>query len=542
MSTATPQPSRVEVARPALTVLDRVNLLLLGVLVLGLCIALWPHWSENPDLSHGYLMPLVFLLLAREARHGTRRYLAARPLTFAASSVLLAAGVLMVCVSGVYAAAVDWSSNLVGFTLTLSGALLLGGCWVSAADRELRLIPFNWPAFTAIALWLLSAPIPPGTYTRVTIQLQLTITDGVLHALHLLGIAAARHGNVIQLANTSVGVEDACSGVRSLISCLFAGLFFSATLVRGFWPRAAIILLAGPIALAMNFARSLVLTLLANAGVDITGTWHDATGFAVLGLTAVILAGLAVLLDRLSATRKAPDASAKEFPEARTSSRWRLRWPVTVALSGTLALAAFFAANTRPSGRGGFPAPNLGAILPAESPGWQVDTSRSLYQFSDTLRTTHLAQRTYLRRSASGVDQITVYLAYWPAGQAPVSLVASHTPDACWPGAGWSLQSRAQPDDPVAIDGRGLPGVESRVFTNGVVPQHVWFWHLYDGHPIAYLDPYSASALLKTALRYGFRHGGDQLFVRVSSNRSWTEIANEPVLKEIFARLQPLGL
>ena len=51
------------------------------------------------------------------------------------------------------------------------------------------------------------------------------------------------------MANSTVGVEEACSGVRSLISCVFAGLFFSATLVRQPWARALIVLLAAPLAL-----------------------------------------------------------------------------------------------------------------------------------------------------------------------------------------------------------------------------------------------------------------------------------------------------
>jgi hypothetical protein len=70
----------------------------------------------------------------------------------------------------------------------------------------------------------------------------------------------------------------------------------------------------------------------------------------------------------------------------------------------------------------------------------------------------------------------------------------------------------------------------------------VWFWHLHDGRPIAYRDPYSAIELLRIAWQYGFRRGGDQLFIRVSSNRPWPELANEPLLRDFFARTQAVGL
>src|SRR5207237_4001264 len=115
------------------------------------------------------------------------------------------------------------------------------------ADESLRLMPWTGSALVAIGLWLLSVPIPPGTYTRLTLGLQLWVSEAVLRALHLLGVAAIRHGNIIELARTTVGVEEACSGVRSLISCLFAGFFFSATLVRAPWARAVIIALAAPL-------------------------------------------------------------------------------------------------------------------------------------------------------------------------------------------------------------------------------------------------------------------------------------------------------
>jgi len=72
--------------------------------------------------------------------------------------------------------------------------------------------------------------------------------------------------------------------------------------------------------------------------------------------------------------------------------------------------------------------------------------------------------------------------------------------------------------------------------------QHVWFWHLYNGAPITQTDPRSARELLKIAWRHGFQREGEQLFVRVSSNRPWEAIAGEPLVAEIFSRLQPLGL
>ena len=52
--------------------------------------------------------------------------------------------------------------------------------------------------------------------------------------------------NLIELARATVGVEEACSGIRSLLSCVFAGFFFAACLVRR--PvRRVVVIVAAPL-------------------------------------------------------------------------------------------------------------------------------------------------------------------------------------------------------------------------------------------------------------------------------------------------------
>ena len=170
-------------------------------------------------------------------------------------------------------------------------------------------------------------------------------------------------------------------------------------------------------------------------------------------------------------------------------------------------------------------------------------TTENLYQFADILRTTQLAERTYRRTIAGQPVLVTVYVAHWSPGQAPVSLVASHTPDACWPGSGWEALPNAEPHAALPLDQRILPVAEHRLFqNNGQPPLHVWFWHVYDGRVINYRDPYSVPALLELALRYGFRREGGQYFVRLSSNAPWETLAADPLIRRLFANLAPTGL
>jgi exosortase len=515
----------------------RISLGLLVLAAAGVSCLLWPQWRSNPDLSHGLFAPVVAAILFAEARRsGPFRYLRPGPALTAGLAACLAAALLAVAAGGLYAAALGWSHAVVGFVLAAALALLLLAGLLVFAREDLRLIPLNWAALLGAGLWLASAPIPPGTYGRITLALQLWVSGNVLRALHVIGIAATQHGNIIELARTSVGVEEACSGVRSLISCVYASLFFSGFLVRRPWARGVVIALAVPLALGMNFIRSLTLTLLANAGVDITGTWHDATGYGILGVTAVILAGLALWLSRHDPEPAAP------APPATGGARGP-----ALFLSGGLGLAAalagvfiFFSVRAP---REDHTAPDVEALLPASFAGWQVNTATDLHRFADTLRTDRFVQRTYLRRDAAGrtVD-LTVYIAYWLPGQASVSQVATHTPDACWPGGGWDPVPVAQTRMRIAAANNQLAAAEYRQFKSQAYLQNVWYWHLYDRQPIPYLDPLSPRNLLEIALRYGFRRAGDQMFVRFSSSRPWEEISREPLVTEIVARLHPLGL
>ncbi len=516
-------------------------LVLAGLAVAALCVHLWPEWLQNPDLSHGLFAPALFGLLIFEGRRrGSMRHPADTAWRRGIRAAVLVFGVAGVIIAGLYSVAIDWTHPLVDFSLAIGVAALLLGALLWLSIGSVRVLPLNWPTVLAAGLWPLCAPIPPGTYARLTIQLQLWVTQLVLEALHLLGIAASTAGNVILLAHTSVGVEEACSGVRSLFSCLVAALFFSAVWVRKPWARLLLIALAPMLAFGMNIVRSLTLTLLANAGVDIGGAWHDLTGFAVLGTTSLILGGLALLLE------EQPAAEDQMRMPTGHPGRAATPWGLLSAYVLAGALVAFFAFHTRSPVRNEVATPNLAAILPSGPASWDVVHTENLYQFTPVLKTEHLMQRTYVRAATTtaGGDpvQITVYLAYWEPDRVPVSLVAMHTPEACWPGSGWISEARAPSEQPFTVGQRTLSPPEYRRFSQAGLSQNVWYWHLYAGRSITQLNPYSAPALLSFAWRYGFRAGGPQWFVRVSSNRPWGDIREEPLLAEIIDQLQPHGL
>jgi exosortase len=507
---------------------------------------LWPEWRINPDLSHGFFaLPIVVMLwirarAEREAGPGLGVSGAAgAALVTAAGLGTLAATFL----ATVYAIALGWSATATLFLLGVAAAGAATVALLLAAGREVRWVALGWPALVIPLVLVLGGPLPPGTYARLSLSLQEGITVGVLEVLRLFGVPAVRVGNVINLGHTSVGVEEACSGVRSLISCVLAGLVLSALLLRSPRRRALLVLAAAPLALLTNFARSLTLTLLARSGVDIAGAWHDGLGFAVLGVTTALLAWMATALEEAPGKPRGTVNAGREPGAPRGGVAGAVGLCALGLAAGWL---VFVAARTERAERGTGEAPNLARIIPAEpaAAGWAVEARDDLGRFAGILRTEHLLERSY---RGVGVDgrpvQVTVYAAWWPAGAASVSSVATHTPDACWPGTGWEIVAaeNVRRDLPLARGG-AVGEAEQRFFRFGRMPQWVWYWHVVDGAPLRPFEPRSWRDQLKMFFQQGVRRDAAQAFVRLSANRPWEEVADEALVSELLAGIAELGV
>jgi exosortase/archaeosortase family protein len=164
------------------------------------------------------------------------------------------------------------------------------------SDARLRAAAlFLFPAL----IWMLSAPLATAVENAVSLFLLRKVVAVVFAVFSLLGLPLVQEGNVLVLPRGQVGVADACSGIRSLTGCLFAGSFLAAVFLDRFWKKALLVAAAMGFAFLTNLLRSLFLTSWAYAyGSDaIEGRLHDGTGYAVLGLTC---AGLFCLLPLFS--------------------------------------------------------------------------------------------------------------------------------------------------------------------------------------------------------------------------------------------------
>lgn len=183
-------------------------------------------------------------------------------------------------------------------------------------DARVRLV--SWFMFPCL-VWLVSAPMVSVVENNLNLFLLGKVTKGVFFVFDLLGMPIEQQGNVLVLppvvegqAN-QVGVADACSGIRSLTACLFAGSFLASVYLDRIWKKVALVAAAMLFAVCTNLLRGIFLTAWAyNYGHEaIEGLVHDAAGYAVLGLTVL---GLLCLLPLFSLRISFSDADDEEPP------------------------------------------------------------------------------------------------------------------------------------------------------------------------------------------------------------------------------------
>lgn len=163
---------------------------------------------------------------------------------------------------------------------------------------------YGWPGIRTLGMsflfLLVAMPMPSAVHGPLVGGLQDKIATINTEILNLIGIPAQQVGSLIHLPAGTVGIDEACSGIRSLQSTIMATIFIGyLTLKRVSWQ---VLLFVGGISLAVvgNVIRSLYLCLIANAkGIEAIEGVHDAAGWSILVFTTVGVIALSWLLNRL---------------------------------------------------------------------------------------------------------------------------------------------------------------------------------------------------------------------------------------------------
>ena len=272
-------------------------------------LALWnnlaAHWSANPQYGYGWLVPLLQIALVH------RRW-STRPGPQSSASwgkwlALTAAGALLptwiVAQPSPDWVLVNWllAGEVVALTLGVV-ALLGGGAWMRH---------FAFPI-----VFILAAVPWPSVIEQPVVQGLMRIVAGITVVfLNFLGTPALQHGSLIEIGAGVLGVDEACSGVRSLQATLMAALFFGE--LHRFRPgqRATLVCIGTAAAFLTNIVRTIFLCLAAaRGGLTAISRWHDPAGYTIL--TACLVAVWLVALILLRGHREPPPAHANSAPHA----------------------------------------------------------------------------------------------------------------------------------------------------------------------------------------------------------------------------------
>lgn len=236
------------------------------------------QWSGDPAASHGILLALaaVFVLYRRWP---ALRAQAAQPRNagFAVMAIAMLGYLLGTLMGEIFIQRASLPIALAGVVLAVGG------------PAHLRLLR------APIALVALAIPLPSVIVTHLTLPLQLAASDiatGVLNASH---IHVVQQGNLLVLDRLTLEVQEACSGLRSLVSLLSVAAIATAVMPIDRWRAAMLFAAAIPIAVVGNGLRvaltGVLVTWIGEMGAR--GLIHELTGFvAFVGMCAAMLAVL----------------------------------------------------------------------------------------------------------------------------------------------------------------------------------------------------------------------------------------------------------
>ena len=264
---------------------------------------MYDKWVDDPQYSHGFLVPLFSAyLLWRSWQAGTLT--AGQPLAIV-GVVLLAVGVAMRWLAG---GLMFHQLDAMALLLSVLALTIISGGWRLARS-----------ATPAVGFLIFMVPLPYELERNVGGPLKIVATQASTYLLQTIGLPAIAEGNLILIDEVRLGVVDACSGLKMLMTFAAFAVGAVLTLDRTRFEKLLILLGIVPIAVMTNVLRitatGIAHTLTTNK--DTLHFLHDLHGWlmmpAGLGLLALQLWILSRLVLRPTTEPSAPAFAGMKF-------------------------------------------------------------------------------------------------------------------------------------------------------------------------------------------------------------------------------------
>jgi exosortase len=266
-------------------------LALVGILALlyaGIMRDLGIQWWDDANYNHGFLIPVFSGFLVWRERHRLR---AIEPAGSLVGLPVLVGGIALLFIGDIGAE---------NFLMRGSLLVILAGLILFLSGRAtFRAVLFP------LGYLLFMIPLPGILFYAVTFPLQSLAAEQAAWALDLLGVPVLLDGNIIHLSQLSLGVTEACSGIRSLISLLAGAAAWAYLMLPAGWLTVAFVASAIPITIVANSARVVATGLIGQwIGVEYaSGFFHEFAGWVVYVFAFACLLGVYALIQLVSRRR-----------------------------------------------------------------------------------------------------------------------------------------------------------------------------------------------------------------------------------------------
>jgi exosortase len=454
-----------------------------------------PEWSLNPQYGYGWSVPLLALYLL------WKRWLS-RPAPAPPHSPAWCVAIMIFCALLVFpirfvAVAnpdwrlLSWAIALVVVTISILWIFLVGGrSWLRH---------FAFP----VLFFLVAVPWPTHAEQIVTQNLMRVVSGINVALMNAIGIPAVQHGNVIEVTSGLIGIEEACSGVRSLQGTLMISLFLGELYMFRLWPRIVLVAAGAALAFFCNVIRTAVLVWVgARHGTNAIESWHDPAGLTILFVCLFGLWLLSLIIQRR------PGATV-EFSHA-NNQRAPLHFsiPLLVSLALWLLLAEAGVQGWYRLHENSISSSRWGVSWPASEKGYKsvpiAPESKALLSYNEGGGASWQGHQGH---------QWMMYFFRWFPGRTAALFVKIHRPDVCLPAGGITME-RDNGIRLLKVNGVNLP-VRSYRFDDRGSPLHVFYcyWDArssYQSEKAANEEDWSARGRIRAALR-GRREMGAQM-------------------------------
>ncbi len=266
-------------------------LLGIGLLLVAFIWSYWPGimdllgvWQRSDEYSSGMLVPFltIYILWSRRDEFVGCQL---KPSVWGIFAFLAAQGVRTFGLYFMY-------GSLIRFSLVLSVAsLVLLLCGWQFCKRI-------WGVLLFLCLML---PWPNRIQAALALPLQKWASISAVFCLETIGYEVLREGNYIHIGNQTIGIAEACNGLRMITSFFVISGLITLLVKRAWWEKLIILLSSIPVALLCNTIRltitSIAFTLI--EGEDWEMLFHDFGGYAMMPLALGIIIFELWLLARL---------------------------------------------------------------------------------------------------------------------------------------------------------------------------------------------------------------------------------------------------